>query len=190
MFRILLVDDEPNIISALKRLLSRIAPEDLDGDPLEITGFTSPVDALEKAHEKRYDLVICDYRMPCLTGIEFLGRFIQIQPHVSRMILSGCADRDVVIEALNSTQISRFLDKPWGEHQLRQTVIALLHESARTLENARAMLRGRSTSAIDAGAATGQTEVDELSILEFECPGITYVDLDDEGAINLPMDEI
>lgn len=183
MFRVLLVDDEPNIISALKRLLSRIAPEDLDGESLDITGFTSPVDALEKAHEKRYDLVICDYRMPCLTGIEFLSRFIRIQPHVSRMILSGCADRSVVIEALNGTQISRFLDKPWGEHQLCQTVITLLHESARNLGDARA----RAAPAID---ATDVSEVDELSMLEFECPGITYVDLDDDGCINLPMDEV
>ncbi|HJU40185.1 MAG TPA: response regulator [Tahibacter sp.] len=179
MFHVLLVDDEPNVISALKRSLARIPVEDLDGEPLDITGFTSPLDALDQAGARRYDLVICDYRMPHLTGTEFLARFIEKQPSVARMILSGCADRDIVVEALNTTQISRFIDKPWGEHTLRQTVVALLHQHARTV--------AVSHLAHDEDADTDL--VLELEALEEECPGITYVDRDDDGYIVLPLDE-
>jgi response regulator RpfG family c-di-GMP phosphodiesterase len=178
MFRILLVDDEPNVINALKRSLARIPLEDLDGEPLDIVGYSSPLDALATATCRRYDLVICDYRMPFLTGIEFLSRFIEKQPDVARMILSGCADRTIVVEALNGTQISRFIDKPWGEHNLRQSVVALLHQQARR--------NGTSTGDDSAAPGSDRLELDEL---EFDCPGITHVERDEHGAILLSFDE-
>jgi response regulator RpfG family c-di-GMP phosphodiesterase len=129
MLRILLVDDEPNILSALRRCLAGIDVSQLDGDALQFEAFTMPEAAIERGENQDFDLVISDYRMPSMSGVEFLSRLIRIQPAVPRMIISGFADRDAIIAAVNEVQLTRFVEKPWNDDELRQAVLSVLRGS-------------------------------------------------------------
>jgi two-component system probable response regulator PhcQ len=126
MYRVLLVDDEPNILSALRRCLAGIDVSQLDGEALQFETFTSPEAAIERSDEQDFDLVISDYRMPSMNGVELLSRLMEIQPAAPRMIISGCADRDAIIAAVNEVHLTRFIEKPWNDQALRQAVVSIL----------------------------------------------------------------
>jgi two-component system, probable response regulator PhcQ len=126
MYRVLLVDDEPNILSALRRSLSAIDVRQLDGEALHFEMFTSPEAAIRRSDEQDFDLVISDYRMPSMNGVEFLARIMELQPSVPRVIISGYADREAIIAAVNTVHLARFIEKPWDDHVLRQAVASIL----------------------------------------------------------------
>jgi two-component system probable response regulator PhcQ len=126
MLRILLVDDEPNILSALRRCLAGIDVSQLDGEALQFETFTTPEAAIERSEDQDFNLVISDYRMPSMSGVEFLSRIMQIQPTAPRMIISGFADRDAIIAAVNEVHLTRFIEKPWKDDELRQAVVSIL----------------------------------------------------------------
>lgn len=179
MFRIMLVDDEPNILLALKRDLQQLRPEDLDGERPAIETFTAGELALARAEEVSFDLVISDYRMPGMDGVEFLTRMIERQPNVARVILSGYTDLKSMIVAINDIQIFRYLTKPWyGE--LRWIVRQALSQRALLLENEQLANTVRAQQ-----RALDQQQY-ELRRLEAECPGITHLQLSDDGRIMIP----
>ncbi|MEO8460780.1 MAG: response regulator [Dokdonella sp.] len=175
MYRVLLVDDEPNILSALRRCLSFMV--DVIDDAVVFETFTSPLNALARLEEEDFDLIIADYRMPEMSGVKFLSRAIEGQPGIARMILSGYADRDAIVEAINETQISRFLGKPWDDVELRSTVATLLMQR-----------RARNSAGMPGGSETDlrlSREAKACRRLEVEAPGIMQLDIDDAGGINL-----
>jgi len=126
MYRVLLVDDEPNILSALRRSLATIDARELDGEALHFETFTSPEGAIKRSDEQDFDLVISDYRMPSMNGVEFLARVMEFQPAVPRVIISGYADREAIIAAVNAVHLTRFIEKPWDDQDLRQAVVSIL----------------------------------------------------------------
>lgn len=126
MYRILLVDDEPHILSALRRSLAAIDADDLDGDALNFETFTSPEAAIARSDEQDFDLIISDYRMPSMSGVEFLAKVMEFQPSAPRVIISGWADREAIISAVNEVHLARFLEKPWDDQALRGAVISIL----------------------------------------------------------------
>lgn len=135
MYRILLVDDEEDVLNALRRqLLTR--PAIGHGD-LEIEAFTSPVAALERAAETGFDLVIADYSMPEMDGVEFLKAFMGMQPLAGRIILSGRADMEALVGAANEARIHRFIIKPWHDYHLKGAVAQVLAQREMVLENRR-----------------------------------------------------
>lgn len=136
MHRIMLVDDEVNILRALRRVLT-ICPPDEVGGQLTIEAFERPADALARAEEVLFDLVISDYRMPEINGVEFLRRMVELQPRVARLILSGHTDLDALVGAINQVQIFRFINKPWHEYELRSTVRQALELRNLVSENQR-----------------------------------------------------
>ena len=167
MYSILLVDDEPNILSALRRSIV-FGRATNDERPIVVECFTSARAALQRLEEQDFDLVISDYRMPQMDGVEFLRRAIEIDPASQRMLMSACADRETIVSAINDAHIARFLDKPWDEDQLRELIDDVL--------------RSRHEGDI---ASTNPAEVR----MEAECPGITHVDRADDGGIILPDSE-
>ena len=126
MYRILIVDDEPNILNALRRCLARIDVTLLDGEALKIETFTSPEAAVERCEEQEFDMVISDYRMPSMNGVEFLTHLMESQPEAPRIIISGYADRKALIAAVNEAQLTRFIEKPWDDKALHSAVVAIL----------------------------------------------------------------
>lgn len=162
MSYILLVDDEPNILKALRRCILTARPKD-EQSPLVVETFTSASKALERMEEQDFDVVITDYRMPEMDGVAFLQRAIEINPSSRRLMMSAHAEREALIAAINDARIVRFLDKPWNDEQLRATIDDVL----------RSRRKGEARSEMAANR------------LEAECPGITQVERDDDGGIRL-----
>ncbi len=128
MAHILLVDDEQNVLNALRRELS--------GDH-EVETFTSPREALQRAMATEFDLVVTDYRMPDMDGVSFLETFAQSQPDAMRLILSGQADLDALTKAINISHAYRFLSKPWDKFDLKASIAQALNYREAMLENRR-----------------------------------------------------
>jgi DNA-binding NtrC family response regulator len=109
--RLVIVDDEDMVLSSLDSFLG------LETD-YEIRTFTSPGEALAYAQEKDIDLVISDYLMPEMDGITFLARFKKLQPHAPRILLTGYADKENAIKAINEIGLFQYIEKPWDNDQL------------------------------------------------------------------------
>lgn len=182
MHRVMIVDDEVNVLSALRRVLTGIGT---DGDRLkvEIETFDDPDEALERATFTNFDLVISDYRMPAMTGVEFLERLIQLQPNIARLILSGYADMPGLIDAINRVQVFRFIGKPWDDFELKATIRQALqyHEVLRENQRLADLVR------MQQGKLSKQEL--ELRRLEEQYPGITQVDRADDGSIFIDENE-
>lgn len=169
--RVLLVDDEPNILRALKRVFMP------DGYAIET--FTDAASALSCARNEKFDLVISDYRMPEVDGVAFLTLLRGLQPDTVRLILSGFTDLDALLGAINDAHIFRFISKPWHDGELRATVAQALAHRAMLLENRRLADQVRSQQELL------NRQRHELERLERENPGITRVRLGRDGSIML-----
>ncbi len=112
--QVLIVDDEPYIMSALKRCLRR--------DDYEILTVSRGKEALELLANHPVMVIICDQRMPDMTGTEFLSRVKIMHPRTVRMIISGYADLNTITEAVNKGEIYKFHKKPWDDDELRNDV--------------------------------------------------------------------
>ncbi len=128
MYRILLVDDEPNVLNALRR--------ELQGD-YAVEAFSNPHEALQHCQKTRFDLAIVDYKMPEMTGVEFLSQFGKLQPDAVRLMLSGEADFKALIDTINEAHIDRFISKPWNLIELTLTLAFALAQREQVLKNQR-----------------------------------------------------
>lgn len=118
--RVLLVDDEPHILSSFEREL---------GESYTLETANSGAEALERiSTDGPYAVVISDQKMPEMDGIEFLSRVREIAPDTVRIMLTGHADLDTAIEAVNSGYIFRFLTKPCPSETLATVVDAGINQ--------------------------------------------------------------
>lgn len=111
---LLLVDDEPSVLAALRRLLRPTEIEVLTCGKLD--------DAFEVLAGGRVGVVVCDQRMPGMTGTEFLRRVRKLHPNVIRIVLSGYTELSSVIDAVNRGAIYKFLTKPWDDQVLLESL--------------------------------------------------------------------
>jgi two-component system probable response regulator PhcQ len=180
MSRILIVDDEDSILNSLKRLL-RLAPCAYGNKSfvLEVDAFNSPERALEAAKHEEYDLFMSDYRMPGMDGIEFLMAAKAIQPDAARLILSGYADLNALVRAVNEVGIERFIGKPWNDYDLMSAIGQALAHRDLLLENKQLANLVR----LEMGDTTPEKlEADRLERIE---PGITEVNWGPDGSVVL-----
>jgi len=184
MHRILLVDDEAGVLGALSRLL-RHTPLVVAGEPWSTRVDTcgSGAEALARAAEVAYDLVISDFRMPGMNGVEVLARMRELQPGSARVILSGYTDLNGLIAAINEARIDRFVAKPWNDFELVSTLAQVLEIRALRLENEALADRMRRA---DGRMTAVDLETKRLEALE---PGITQVQWGPDGSIVIDMDE-
>lgn len=136
MSRIMIVDDEVGVLKALNRLLRR-APCTYGclTYALEVETFDSPNSALERARVMSFDLVLADYHMPRMDGVEFLAQIEHILPDATRMILSGCSDINVLNERIHRANIYGMLPKPWNDYFLMSMIAQALNHRELKLEN-------------------------------------------------------
>jgi two-component system, probable response regulator PhcQ len=180
MSRIMLVDDEPPILKSLQRLL-RHAPCSHGGKTfdLEISSFSDPREALEHAQHEPFDLFLSDYRMPGMDGVEFLKEVKKTQPDAARLILSGYADLNALLRAVNDVGIDRFIGKPWNDFELISAIAQSLAHHELLLENRDLANLVR----IEMGDTNAeQLEAERLEAME---PGITHVNWGPDGSIIL-----
>ncbi|NMM27633.1 MAG: EAL domain-containing protein [Glaciimonas sp.] len=108
---LMLVDDEPNILTALKRLLRR--------DGYQILTANSGAEGLALLEDKAVDVIVSDQRMPGMMGVDFLRAAKEKYPDTVRIVLSGYTELKSVTDAINEGAIYKFLTKPWEDNQLR-----------------------------------------------------------------------
>ena len=178
MSRIMIIDDDVGIVNALRRLLSTTpCVAGAATFRLSVDCFTAPMEALEKARHTSYDLFLSDYRMPVIDGVKLLTALRQIQPDAARLILSGYADLNGLIAAINEAGISRFIAKPWNDYELVAAIGQALAVRELTRENQRLADQVR----LRAGAISAE-EI-ERRRLEAEEPGITQVNWGPDGSV-------
>lgn len=112
--KILCVDDEQNVLNALKRLF-------LDENYTLLTAPSGP-EGLKVLDQEHAQIIISDYRMPGMNGVEFLKEACARWPHTVRIVLSGYADTAAVVSSINEGQIYKFIPKPWNDDELKVTV--------------------------------------------------------------------
>lgn len=111
---LLLVDDEPAVLSSLKRLLRR--------EGYRVLTAGSGEEALALLAEHEVGVILADQRMPGMSGTEVLARARQMHPKAVRMVLSGYTDVDSLTEAVNRSELFRILLKPWEEAELLEAI--------------------------------------------------------------------
>ncbi|RDE24444.1 response regulator [Motiliproteus coralliicola] len=113
-YRLLFVDDEPNVLSSLRRLFRPLG--------FQIFLAESGYQGLDILEEQSIDLIISDMRMPGMDGAEFFERVEDKYPDIPRLLLTGQADLEQTISAINKGKISRYTSKPWDDNELILTV--------------------------------------------------------------------
>lgn len=173
--RILFVDDEPRVTEALKRSLRR--------EPYDIFTADSAAGALQVLATHDIDVVVSDERMPAMAGSVFLAQVRQKYPETVRIILSGQADLEAVVRAINEGEIYRFCMKPINAADLGMTIRQALQQK-RLLEQSRQLLREYQKKSL-----LMERQAALLDELERSQPGITKLDTDSDGAILMADDD-
>jgi DNA-binding NtrC family response regulator len=108
---VVIVDDEEMVITSVRAFLS------LETE-YGIHGFTDPEEAARFLETNPVDVVVSDYLMPKMNGIQLLGKAKQLQPEAARVLLTGHADKQSAIQAINEVGLFQYLEKPWDNSQL------------------------------------------------------------------------
>jgi len=166
--KLLLVDDEPNLTSALVRSLDR--------SQFEIFTADSAEKGLMILAGNDIDVVVSDERMPGMTGSQFLTEVRKKWPNTIRMILSGQADLEAAVRAINEGEVYRFLLKPCHPKELQLTILQGLQHK-KLVAQSRKLLQEH------------QKTMNLIDALEKDNPGITKIELDEDGAIMMEDDE-
>ncbi len=113
---VLFVDDEQNILNAVKRLFIY--------DPVNVLTATTALEGMELIKSNTVSVIVSDNMMPGMNGIDFLTLTKTVSPDSVRILMTGYADLHAAIEAINRGEVFRFVTKPWNDMELRQTVLA------------------------------------------------------------------
>jgi DNA-binding NtrC family response regulator len=165
--KVLIVDDEENILHALTRLFRK--------EKYDILTAKSGAEGLEIMEEHNVDLIISDLKMPIMNGVEFLAQAKERNPDALRIMLTGQADIKAMLDAIDQGEVYRFLLKPWNDDELRITIKQALEFYYVQKEN-KSLIR------------TVKRQDRILDELEKEHPGISSVRKDPEGAIVLSVE--
>jgi two-component system, probable response regulator PhcQ len=161
-FKILLVDDSPNVLNALIRVFK--------DEGYNIFTATSSKAGLEILKNERIDLIISDENMPEMPGTEFL-RVASVQyPQTIRIMLTGLFDLELAKNAINKGEVYKFFNKPWDDFELLISVRYALKQ--KMLETKYIKLKN---------VVAAQSKI--LNALEMEYPGISQKELSEDGAV-------
>lgn len=169
--RILLLDDEPNVLRAIERLLSGVG--------YTVNTFDTADRALASVHVIDYHVVISDYRMPKMNGVELLEHLQEVAPTIPRIMLTSGIEPSVIGHTINRAGVFRFLEKPYDSVELLDAVrdaISLQKKNARVSE---------ALDRLSAELSARDHERRIVLALEREDPGITEVNWSDDYTIVL-----
>lgn len=127
---ILFVDDEVHMLASMRRLFRR--------ESYEILTASSAAEGLDLLRDRPVSVIVSDQRMPEMGGAEFLHNSLERSPHSVRIILTGHADIEAAVQAINEGEVYRYVAKPWGDEELKGIIRAAaqrfeLEESNRNL---------------------------------------------------------
>lgn len=127
-YRILLVDDEPNVLAALRRVFRQ--------ENYEIVTCQDPKEAVGRLERETFQIIVSDYMMPGMNGGDLLKHARSVQPDMIRIMLTGHADVNAVVGAMKTGAVYKFILKPWNDDDLRVTVALALEQYALKQKNA------------------------------------------------------
>lgn len=165
---VLFVDDENSLLASMRRTLRN--------EPYEVLTALSGQIGLSILKQREVDVVISDESMPGMDGVEFLSTVAKEYPSTVRMMLTGKAQLDTVIKAINEGQIFRFISKPCSEVELGMHIRQCL-QHRELLVQARRML------------GTLKMQAAYIKSMEQEIPGISKVERDESGTIILELED-
>jgi DNA-binding NtrC family response regulator len=157
---ILIVDDEPNVLNAFQRVLRR--------EPYTLMTARGGKEGLTLLEAREVSLVISDYNMPGMNGLDFLKTVKQLYPHILAIMLTGQAEIRIAVQAINEAGVYKFIQKPWDDDDLKVTILRALESMDLATERDRLIQKVKSRDAI-------------LKDLEKKHPGITKVERDEDG---------
>lgn len=169
MSTLLLVDDEEKVLNSLIRLFRK--------DNYKILTALSGTDGLEVLSNNKVDLILSDYMMPGMKGVEFLSESKKITPDSIRIMLTGFADLQATMDAINKGEVYRFMTKPWDDDDLRLTIRQSLDYRNLYMENRRL-------------ADTVRKQNSLIEDLEKKHPGISDVATDGHGVLVIDEDDL
>jgi DNA-binding NtrC family response regulator len=140
---VLIVDDEDMVITSIKAFLQ------LETD-YRVYGFTNPEEAVRHLEKQPAEVIVSDYLMSKMNGIQLLARAKELSPETSRVLLTGHADKQSAISAINNVGLFQYLEKPWDNAQLlliiqaaieRANLLRVLREKVSELDSAHSSLK-------------------------------------------------
>ncbi len=158
---ILIVDDEPDVLQALRRILKPTG--------VAVRLCTSPVEALEIMASEPVRVLLSDIDMPEMSGTELLRTVRQRHPRIVRLLMTGRGTFDSALAAINEGEVHRYLTKPFEADTIRREVIGAMARHAELLRTTEASLSADRRRLL-------------FEQLEQECPGITHLARDPGGA--------
>jgi DNA-binding NtrC family response regulator len=159
---ILVVDDDKLFIDYIQRMLS--------GESYNIITGSSGQEGLEILKKQHVSMVISEYKIPLMSGLEFLEKVRIIYPDILTIMVTDHADIKLVIKAINEAGVYKFLLKPWDDIDFKNTIKKTL-ESLQVIKERDMLIR------------KVKTHEATLKDLEKRYPGITKVERDDDGCI-------
>jgi len=115
---VLVIDDEKMVLKAIQRALR--------GEPYQVFLANGGEAALQLLEAREISLVISDFRMPGMDGLELLETIKQDYPHILAIMLTGQAETEVAIKAINEAGVYKFLQKPWDDAELKRVIRQVL----------------------------------------------------------------
>ncbi len=112
-YRVLFVDDEPRVTSALKAIFRR---------EYDVLIANSGADALSVLASNEIDVLVSDQRMPHMLGNELLAKVSKLYPQTMRILLTGFMDKKAIVDSINEGEVYRFINKPWRNDEMREVV--------------------------------------------------------------------
>ncbi len=133
--KILVVDDDEIILIALS--------ESLTQHGFQVLALSNPVEALAKLRNENFAVIISDQRMAEMNGLDFLALCKEIQPDASRILITGVQNIKTLIQAVNKSEIYRFVGKPWIREELMDSIknAVARHQKATALKKQTAFLQ-------------------------------------------------
>ena len=157
---VLIVDDERSVLNAIQRTLRK--------EPYTLLTAESAAEGLKILDARDLNLVVSDYNMPEMNGLEFLRMIRTRHPHILTIMLTGQAELQIAVQAINEAGVYKFIQKPWNNEDLRITLRRALESIDLANERDRLLQKVKSRDAI-------------LQDLEKKFPGITKVERDADG---------
>jgi response regulator RpfG family c-di-GMP phosphodiesterase len=128
--RVLYVDDEASLCRAFARLFR-------DDAKFAVSTLSSPEEAADLIQREPFDVIVSDLRMPGMSGIELLAAARRTAPNARRLLVSGYADFQSALDAINEVGVDRLLTKPWENEEVRSAVRAAAEHAFLQRENTR-----------------------------------------------------
>ena len=162
---VLLVDDEPNLLLSLQRILHR--------EPFRVLTATSAAEAMDVMQQLPVDVVISDDEMPGVAGVEFLAQLKLLHPATVRLMLTGQVSLERTMQAINQGHVFRFLSKPCSAETLIEAVrhalehkllmdrgAAAIHLMRRVTGVLRVLAERHPQALADAGSSAANVRID------------------------------